>query len=267
MHDLRTSRILLAGFLAVAATHPGHATGWLTGPSSYQQAVQAMAASRWQEADSLIRAASPDQGRVEWVKRLLLERAESEEGSGHAAFAADGKREHLRPSQAVGHCYAHHNLYLFLRSEGIQGELLDDAFDRAEKTYRLWHLVFGKQLPESIRWPYAGLLYEVDRVADVRTLLEGTRVEEALPHGVEGPGLDEVERFQMGFQMLLAYFHTARGDQVTALGYLRSARRKGGPSLVEWMRESDDFWKMRNNPEFQALLRAEDDGSGGARAP
>ena len=36
---------------------------------------------------------------------------------------------------------------------------------------------------------------------------------------------------------------------------LRAARRSGGESVRSWMQESDDFWKLRDNPEYRALLK------------
>lgn len=230
------------------------ATGWLTGPSSYRQAVLAMAASRWQEAQTLIDAARPQEGRVDWVQNLLRERREAEVSSGYRLFELSGEVSRLRLTRAVGHCYAHHNLYLFLRREGVEESLLQDAFDRAEHVYRVWRRAYEEKIPDSIRWAYAALLYEGGRGSEVARLLEETRGEGTLPHGPEGPTAAEAGRFQLGFQMLQAYFHTARRDHPTALAYLEAAHRSGGATVLGWIRESDDFWALRDDPRFQRLL-------------
>ncbi len=233
-----TSRILsLALFLSCASAQAG---SWLTGPTAYENAIQAMADANWTEAEQQIEGAAPQEGRVAWVKRLLRERKIGELG----AQTSRGWSRNV----AIAHTYAYHNLYLFLRAEGIEGARLKEAEIRADKVYRRW--LEGRKSPtEDLRWPYVSFLYEVDRSDEVAPYLAST---EGWAFGEEGPGFSDVGKMGYGFQMLLAYFHCARGDFPLANHYLKAAYAQQPRATAKWVNQSDDFWMMRNDPEFLA---------------
>jgi tetratricopeptide (TPR) repeat protein len=187
----------------------------------------------------------------------LQERREADEAAGYPTYLKTRKLSALRLTRAVGHCYAYHNLFLFLRTEEVAPALVQDAYDQAVKNYELWRAASKQVLSESIRWAYAGLLHERGRSVEAAAMLEATRSGSALLWGAKGPGVELASRFSGDFQMILAYFHTARGDRDTALGYLREALKKDPQWVLRWMRESDDFWRLRKDPEFQELLKAQ----------
>lgn len=243
-------RPLVTAALTLAFAAPAFAGSWLSGPSAYEQAVAAMAASEWDRAETLIAAARPEDGRVDWVKRLLRERRESDEATGYLRFRASGERQHLNARKAVFHSYAHHNLYLFLRTSGQPDALVQDALERALAVYKTWLAGKRGRLDPGLRWAYAGLLHEADRAVEADEFLDRTADGAVVPAGPEGPSAAEAERFTLGFQMLVAYFHGAHGDHETALAYLLAARRRDAPYVNDWVRRSDDFWTLRENPEF-----------------
>jgi hypothetical protein len=247
-------RVLASTALALALVTPTYAGSWLAGPSAYEQAVAAMAAAEWDRAESLIEAARPEEGRVEWVKRLLRERRQGDEQSGYPRFQETGDASHLDVRRSVFHAYAYHNVFLFLRTESQPDELVHDALDRADAAYQAWIRQTPERLDPSLRWAYAGLLHDADRAMEAAEFLDSTGDGAAVPAGQEGPLPGEAERFTLGFQMLVAYFHAARGDAEGALAYLLAARRRDPAYVNDWVRRSDDFWTLRNHPEFVRMF-------------
>lgn len=241
--------------LAFVLAAPAFAGSWLSGPSAYEQAVAAMAAAEWDRAETLIDAARPEEGRVEWVERLLRERRRSHEDSGYGRWEATGDPKALRQERAVASAYAYHNIFLFLRTTDSPETLVHDALDRAERVYRTWIDHPAGSLDPSLRWAYAGLLHDADRPTEAEEFLRDTAEHAAVPAGPEGPRPGEAGRYTLGFQMLIAYFHAARGDAEAALAYLLEARRRDRAYVVDWVRRSDDFWSLRSHPEFLRLFR------------
>lgn len=244
---------LLTLALVAGASPRARAAGWLGTPSSYEQAVQAMAAARWDEARRLIAAASASEGRVLWVRRLLSEHARAEARSGYEDHPRDPEQAALDPRLAVAHCYAHHNIFLFLRTQEVAPALVTEAAVRAEQIYRSW-IGEAAQVDEGLRWAYAGLLHELGRGSDAEHFLARTAAGSSWQWSRGGPPAAAASRFELGFQMLLAYYHTARGDHDGALGFLEAAARREDPYVRAWAVESDDFYRLRDDPRFRRLF-------------
>lgn len=240
----------LTAALVFALAAPAFAGSWLSGPSAYEQAVTALAAGEWDRAETLIGAARPDEGRVEWVQRLLTERRQADAATGYTRFREAGDEAQLRPQKAVFHAYAYHNIYLFLRTTAQPEALVHDALDRAEAVYQTWVQRSPGRLDPSLRWAYAALLHEADRAQDADDFLRRTASGAQVQAGPAGPGVGDADRFTLGFQMLSAYFHAARGDAEAALAYLLAARRRDAAYVTDWVHRSDDFWSLRSHPEF-----------------
>ena len=102
-----------------------------------------------------------------------------------------------------------------------------------------------------MRWAYAGLLHDGDQAMGADEFLDRTTEGAVIRAAAEGPPAAQAGRYTLGFQMLVAYFHGARGEPEAAMAYLLAARRRDPAYVNDWVRRSDDFWTLRNHPEFQ----------------
>jgi len=231
-------RLATVALVSLAFAGAASAGSWLTGSSAYEQAIAATAAARWGEAARLVEAATAaaEEGRVDWLRRLLEERAEGE---------ASGR--------AVAHAYAYHNFFNDTGTTETSDALVAEAAARAEEVYQRY-LGSSRRVDEALRWAYAGLLHELDREAEAAAFLRRTGEASSWRWSAGGPPGSSAGVFTLGYQMLLAYYHTARGDADAAMDFLEAARRRDPVRVVQWARESDDFWRLRDDPRYQAFL-------------
>lgn len=244
--------LALAVFLGGPAA-PAEAGSWLTGRTPFDEAVAAVAAGRYDEAARLAAALPPEHARGEWLRELLEDRREADLGSRYSAVRAGDEAE-LRPAFAVSDAYAYHNLYLFLRAEGVEPALLEDARRVALEHYAAWISPDVEAVKPSLRWAYGAMLFEADRPEAASEFLAKTKAAAAVSAGVEGPRVEDVGRYTVGFLMLAAYYHTARGDADAALAFLRAAADKNPRYVRRWAARSDDFWALRGDLRFKKLL-------------
>lgn len=235
MHPKLTLVALAA--LALAPALP--ASSWLSGPSTYQQAVQAAAEARWDDARQLAEAADASEGRVDWLLELLDGREQADEAG-------------ARPMAAT---FGHHNLYLFLRAEGVAAELVDGAYARAvqayQGTFQREARDPGYQVPWAVEWTYLALLFEGDRMDDARAFIEA-RFSPGL--SLEGPDPARAASLSVHQRMIAAYVHTARGDHDAALSFLKAASEDSPFYAQDWAVRSDDFAALKGDARFRALF-------------
>lgn len=259
--------LALALSLALA---PGlTASSWLFGESTtaWKKAVQLVAEARFQDAQAFLEGVEPQEaGRWSWLHRLLEDQARAEKHHPDVVFWA----------------FSYHNLYLFLKAEGVEGKFLEDAFLRAQKVYeaaqaRLWERTRVPEVSadteirrlsrplrgsfESLRIAYAGLLFDSGRSQEAQLVLEKTK---RLGLGYElGKGpltAGSLEGMSFHYRMLGAYCYAAQGRSEEAVTLLIGAADLRPHQTLEWLLESDDFVRLKEDPGFQKLLKGLQEG-------
>lgn len=190
---------------------------------AWSEAVQRLAQAKRPEDSRALLAQIPSlqekaPGRWRWLRQLLQE---------WQAYGADW-------DHPIGLAYSNHNVFLFLKTEGVTGLRLDDAFHRANRGYRLafglfargdqtqeitppevgmgWFQALFPEAPrdhrfrpdeahwESLRLGWAGLHFERDQTAYAENVLHetstlGRDLDLVLPEGLL-PSPDEPQVFR-----------------------------------------------------------------------
>lgn len=237
-----TQRSFVVMVLGAALATGAAAQGWLKGPGPYRQAVEALAGYDLEGARAWASKATPTEGRLAWLREQISELEEGEAPGARGTSAA----------------YPVHNLYLFLRSEGIQDERLDAIHERARTRYE--HVLADPDLvwegleADLLRLGFAGLCWEEG---------QGDRAERILARGAGassygiGPGGEHrgtLRELPVHLRMVMAYYETARGRNDRALDLLESAFYVDPLGVRRWVVRSDDFTPLKDEPRFREIF-------------
>lgn len=132
---------------------------------------------------------------------------------------------------------ANHNVFLFLKANGVSNE---DYCDNAVKFYKRSR---GYATPQH--------KYETDILTAAVLLSKGeTDKAEKI--------MAKIDKSKLGadFQTeeYLATYYAAKGDSDSAIDALRAAHKERPDIITTWLAVGDDFHLIKNDPQFQAML-------------
>lgn len=150
-----------------------------------------------------------------------------------------------RPSRSEAHSVyqnvanAYHNLYLFLKSKGIdQGEFLEEAhefYKKARRTGTLFHKA------------------ECDVLEAALYASEGDVAKAEKKFGKIDPDMMRGDFESMEY---LAAYYAATGNVDYAINYLKAAHSVNPERAVAWLAVGDDFMNIEDNPRFEGLMKS-----------
>ncbi len=151
-----------------------------------------------------------------------------------------GKLPSDKKPDDLGMATACHNIFLFLRAQGLGREQArpwaEEAlpyYRRAAKTRKAGQRAFAQGAG-------AALLAELGRNESA----------DAWYRGFDPKACDPEDR-----AMLTAYVECAFGRKAEALAHLREAIRQDRKTARTWLAVSDDFYRLSGDPDFEAIRR------------
>lgn len=149
-----------------------------------------------------------------------------------------------KPSSGSAHQYyknlaiSYHNLFLFLKSRDVNQS---EYFKKALKFYRKSNGAFSPKEKQEIQILIAALYAAKGDLKKANKLFQKYNEEKY------GPDLH--------LSLSIASYYAAIGNVEETISHLKKAHRESPETVMNWMAVGDDFYLIRDDPQFKKLMQ------------